>query len=596
MLSFWQLWLKERFRKRDLEILQGKIRGSAEELGIVGEPGFEKNIPVLQVPIPDALEISLHFALDESPSFLLKRNFLEFLFGQPRLYVVDPYPGAMFGKPVMLAAFYGYGFRPRFLATGDSYPVVNKSFVPMLMPELAMPMAIQGLGAYQNIWGAVIPGGRPPPGGFIGGPLTGGFPAGDRPNPGPNSGLPTTTPPAPVPNGGTTNSRAFFYGLCFQHPDWDDHGARRTTKDPLLGITQQMTRAFLSRCYRSAIGAAGIMGVPNNTTANNFEEMMQGLQTDIAAINPAFGSQSNDQMVIFVAAHGWGADSNKTGDVAMVYAPGRAHAFIRYADFFTRLAAIPEISAHKDKVTLIIFSCRAGRVWEGGVVPGALAGMQIITSTDTGGYLCRPGELDRWLYGGVTGGGGVTNLPNTWTEMIDLLKWFGRNSVIPTGTARPARNGTISGCRVQIALKEIRYTGINIGNNWRFDFSVNGNTNYQNYNGNTIPVTPKGPDISETVNPFNQGTTHTLNPVRPIYDRLWGPCATNNRVDLNINVVSEQTAGAHAGGSASHNFNFICNNGVNVPDQTLTFTPMMTAQPHLATVMSGIFTVSTSCT
>jgi hypothetical protein len=479
----------------------------------------------------------------------------------PRVYVADGAPGALFGKPTALFVFDGLARRPSFSVVGEGRFVVGGVAYPSLDPGVERRLAVLNADRVPS-----PPAVQPPPNvELLSASLASPFPPTDLPNP--PAGSPAPTPVPNAPTAGCTPT-LLFYGLCFQTPKAVDEG---TIEDPLSQETKNVSDAFKARGYSIANGLAGA-SAPDGGKADTFAEMTAGLAKAIAA-QTAFCTCPDDQLVIFVAAHGYAGQFNPTGEVAMHFDAQGVEApkgdWVTWTAFLDALAAIPQVAANPQKVFLIVYSCRSGRLWEGGVIPPTLKGMHAITGTATSGQYAGQIRFSQYLVFAL----GWLKAVN-WDHLVKLMKK--QNADSPAGTAPngvpfgPPTNGDLAGCRFRMTLTGVTFAGADLGAKWRYSLAAAG-------------VTTEIPAHQVTV---STGETRT----DVIHDRLYGPCPSPVVFSVTCTAVSVGSA-YDSDGKASVAIDRLCDGTA----QTASCTVPVSALGYGTVNVTFAFSIATTC-
>ncbi len=171
----------------------------------------------------------------------------------------------------------------------------------------------------------------------------------------------------------------------------------------LNGQTKMLGVAFDARGYTSSTFTAGTDGA-------NIDALLTKLSK---AIPTTFCNCPTDQLVILISAHGWG--QNPTGQVAMRFqANNNTDSWVTHAQMAQKLGAILT-NIPKNKVTLLIYSCRSSVGFNNGNYNAHLGGSLLITSTDTN-VLCLT------TYGTHLMMCLIDKKNKTWTDLIDCMK------------------------------------------------------------------------------------------------------------------------------------------------------------------------------
>lgn len=560
-------WIERYFQRRQLRQLREWL-AEDERASDLFDP---ERLAIYRVPLPLAPRVSLGYG--EGATIILRRGFLDLLGLGPRAYIVDGAPGALFGKPNALAVFEGFG-GPRLLLSHGPAQIGEDHFdyfTPSFLAELRVDGGTQAAGRRGPFIAAQTLN-----------PLLGPFPPGDLPNPAPTAAPPTFPPPPTTPPGAGTPVY-LFYGLCFQEPRPNKQALyvgpfklrdAFLDTDPLWDHTKMVAQAFAARGYATATGLAGDHDPSATTDAPSFADMMAGLERHLNGVT-AYCNSASDQLVIFIAVHGYGAPYNPTGEVALHYKPADAEEWINYHTLFRRLLAMPKVAGFPGKVYLLLYSCRSARVFEGGVLPGGLAGMHLITAAASSDVLIGAGGFSEWLRGAL-GDTGVLS----WDDLIRHAKHAARAD--PFG---PPRNGDAAGCRAQITLNGVAYQGDNIGSTWRYRLRVDGEVHAPD---GSVKYRVPGVEADVPEHTAATGTQDAQN--LPIYDALWAPCSAANTVHLNLFAEATQTEGVDDVGATSAALSITCDGST-----TQHVVPVPVSETGGTARMVFSFTVATSC-
>lgn len=345
--------------------------------------------------VPQDRRIDVEITVDDTDSrYSFRRSMFEALGFGRRVYIMDSQPGALFSKETRVVVLNGWWLRTAFLAAAPAGIEINREPLPLLDLTRMAPMIVHASAltldlalALDPTWrrdGTVVtepvgpPFEGPSPEEDVTGPLTGGDDDDD------DGDDPSDTPP-PETFGEEINALPptyLFYGICFQGLAKRDRFGIRS--DPLWDQTLEITAAFRRRGYRTRTGLAGSHG-PSTPPVDTFNMMMLSLERDIPR---TYCNSTKDQLVLYVAAHGYGAKYNPTPSVAMKYqtVSGRTTEWITHAAFWQRLQQIGAIQRNPAKVRVIVFSCRSGGLF--GARPAALRNVGLFTSTADANTLC----------------------------------------------------------------------------------------------------------------------------------------------------------------------------------------------------------------
>ena len=277
--------------------------------------------------------------------------------------------------------------------------------------------------------------------------------------------------------------------------------------------------------------------------------------------------------MIWVAAHGYAGQFNPTGDVAMHYDAKGAEApkgeWVTWTSFLDALAAIPQISANPNKVFLIVYSCRSGRISEGGVIPPALKGMHVITGTATSGQYAGQVRFSQYLVFAL----GWLKAVN-WDHLVKLMKKQDADS--PAGRAPngvpfgPPTNGDLAGCRFTMTLSGVTFVGATLGAKWRYSIDAAG-------------LTTEIPDHTVAV-----ATGETRSDV--VYDRLWSPCPAKVAFSVKATAVSVGSV-YDSDGKGTLTVNRLCDGTA----QTASCVVAVSATGYGTVNMTLAFAIATTC-
>ena len=119
--------------------------------------------------------------------------------------------------------------------------------------------------------------------------------------------------------------------------------------------------------------------------------MMLSLERDIPV---TYCNSTKDQMVIFIAAHGYGGKNNPTQKIALKYQTysGRTTEWITHAALWARLKQVAVIRKYPEKVRIIVYSCRSGALFD--ARPTELKKVGLYTSTSSGNEWCYPSFIN----------------------------------------------------------------------------------------------------------------------------------------------------------------------------------------------------------
>jgi hypothetical protein len=299
----------------------------------------------------------------------------------------------------------------------------------------------------------------------------------------------------------------------------DTGGSGGALEDPLWQETQNVEAEFKAHGYRTATALAG-KTAPNGGAAGTFAEMMAGLAADIAA-QTAFCRCADDQLVIWLSAHGCRPSTNPTGDYALAYEPvSDKPEDVTWQSFLDALAAIPALAATPQKVFLIVESCWSGRAFEPAVAPGPLRGLHLFTGANASTQKCGALQFSEYVRFAL----GRYKAAN-WDHLVRLVKWQAATG----GSLGTPKSGDIDGCRLTMTLARIVYDGSDIGDEWEFTIAAAGATTA----------------IAEHV--LGNGGSET--PGKVVYDRVFGPCPSP--VSFSARCDATCTTGLNRSGSTT---------------------------------------------
>ena len=404
---------------------------------------------IYRVPLPASLDIRL---TSYGRRAQVRRSLAELIGLGHRLYVVDPAPLAGFRRPLAAYVFTGLSPRPTVVFPFDAHLFLNDEPLPLFDAPTLRAWAVDNRGAIPSALEAFY---RPPDGIGRQPPLAPDFPPDDLPTPAANDPLLEPTPPegpAPVGADGTPcTPTLLFYALCFQNPLVPNNPGAQG--DFLWGDAQLLANAFGARGYGGFSYCAG----PDHPT---FDSMIRALKADLAR-QRTFCTCPSDQLVIGLLGHGGKPVAAGTGSIAFV--PNKdTSEDITVARIFESLAGIPALTGQPRKVYLLVESCYSGQFLKRrGANLGKLAGMNLVTSTMSDQELSygKKAFFAKALLEGV----------KSWSGLISKVKQQAKQAgpPIPIPVAE-----TIRGCRLQITLEKVEYTGDDLGEAWGFEVSV----------------------------------------------------------------------------------------------------------------------------
>ena len=396
-MNFLRIRIEAWFDRRATGIIRSHVAADPE----LAEKIRWKLAAIYRVALPDTLSVT--FRGDEGGERTIRRGWSELLALGYRIYLLDGYPGALFSRPQAVFAMKGLARRPAFVLPSQGAVTINGEHFAHFNQRFLQRAAIFGQGHIPTtVFGqqaddpdTLVPGELAEQ---VGAPIGGDWPEEDRPVP--------TQPPglgaAPPQIGG----HKLFYGLCFQgYSEVDDAGRR---KDRLWEETVHVGTGFRRRGYRVRYGLAGVRA-PDESPANTCDEMILGLLNDIPT---DFCKSPDDQLVVYVAAHGYGGQWNPTGDVALRYEPGKeVREWVSYPQLARAFQNLPP-----EKTYLLLESCRSGRAWD--ALPHCLQGLHLLTAVSDADSSCYPDSFSRCIRRALEHSG-----VDTWTEFIDAVKY-----------------------------------------------------------------------------------------------------------------------------------------------------------------------------
>ena len=360
------------------------------ELAEIAQP---EDSNIYRLDLPNRAEIKIELQ-DVDKSYRFRRSLFELVGLGERVYLLDPQPGSLFGKDSRLFVLAGWGLRPRFVAQAPAGIEINGDPVPVLDLARMAPMAVHSAELMTALADAIDRAEldtRDKGEAVLAGPLTGPSPeedvTGDTGGNGDDGGDDPTDTPPPIVVGEEIDKLPptyLFYGICFQgYSKRDRFGIR---SDPLWDQTLAVTQGFARRSYRTRTGLAGSHG-PSTPPVDTFNMMMLSLERDIPV---TYCNSTGDQLVLFVAAHGYGpnlgAHNHPVTAMKWETVSGRTKEWITHAAFWQRLQQIGAIRRNPQKVRVIVYSCRSGGMF--GARPAALSRVGLFTSTQDAKTLC----------------------------------------------------------------------------------------------------------------------------------------------------------------------------------------------------------------
>lgn len=212
----------------------------------------------------------------------------------------------------------------------------------------------------------------------------------------------TETPPISTETSGQPCTPAYvFVGLSL---DGSTDGIS-AAGNQLNGQTKMLGVAFDARGYTSTTFMAGTDGA-------NIDDLLTNLKN---AIPTTFCNCPTDQLVILISAHGYGSQFNPTGKVAMRFqANNNTDSWVTHAQMAQKLGTILT-NVPKNKVTILIYSCRSSVGFNKGNYNAHLGGSLLITSTDTN-VLCYSSYANHLLMCLID------KKNKTWLDLLNCMK------------------------------------------------------------------------------------------------------------------------------------------------------------------------------
>lgn len=426
-MSFYNVRLEDWIDQRAV----GKIRSMMASGELAKDFLFESSA-VYRLPLPN--DASIKLGLEETDQwFSFKRSWMEFLGLGCRAYLIDALPMALFDRPLALLVLRSFGSEPAFVVVGTGNIAVNGRGFPLFNAGLLEENAIHNRQLLtklrrssfsEQVWPVAATRS------LLGPPLHGPWPSADVPVPttDPTSGgYVPTAPPIPAP--GEADPTFLFYGMCFQGYSEID-SVTRTRIDPLWDETLRVSGGFEQRGYRARCSYAGGIGFDNALRVDTFDMMVQSLDRDVPQ---TFCNSPNDQMVIYVAAHGYRGQSNPTGQIALEWETEsrRTKEWITHPSFWQRLSQNSAvIRNHPEKVFVLVESCRSGALFA--AKPAEFADSSLFTTTPDGNDLCLPNQFSHCIRTSIS-----NPRVDTWQKFIEAVKHCLRAS----GASVQPRNG-----------------------------------------------------------------------------------------------------------------------------------------------------------
>ena len=398
-MNIFEIWLQNWADRRASRKILRRIEGDAK----FSEKFSSEKSSIYRVPLPESAAISVLIENTEQ-HYSFSRGLFELFGAGHRIYILDGAPGALFGKPSAVFVFKGFFFRQVFLGVGAGNITVNGRNFPFFNAAMLSRLAIYNAGILVGLQEYFIHKNLLPDINLLPSPdpLALPWPVED-----------SDQPSEPLPPGGGP-PHFLFYGICFQGLSHiDDIGQRQ---DPLWNITNEVGIAFQRRGYRSRVGLAGYISPQGRIPPpDSFDVMMRSVEHDIPQ---TYCDSVHDQLVLFVAAHGYAVSSeeNPTDEIAMKWqtVSGRTLQWITHSAFWDRLVQIAAMRRHPEKLFVIIFSCRSGNLND--IRPSELEGVHLLTSTQDGTEVCYPN------FGDCLAAAVRSENNNTWGDMINELE------------------------------------------------------------------------------------------------------------------------------------------------------------------------------
>jgi hypothetical protein len=386
---------------------------------------------IYRIPLPDVTNIKV--SLEETgQSFSWRRPWFEWLGFGCRAYLLDAAPMALFDRPLALFIVKGRSASLVFESYGTGNLVVNTRNLPLFDAGFLSRITVHNQVLTARLWQNLINAQlwyAPPIETRILSPLHGPWPPTDRPvpdsDPTPSSYVPTP-PPALGPN--EPPPTFLFYGICFQgYSDIDPVTKART--DPLWDEVLKVAEGFQKRGYRSRAAYAGGSGLDGGLIVDTFDMMIQSLDRSVPQ---TYCNSPKDQMVLFVAAHGYGGAHNPTNKIAMHWqtASRRTEEWITHESFWQKLQQSVFIRKYPEKVILLVESCRSGALFS--TRPSSMMGTKLFTAAPDGDTLCHAFTFSHCIRSALT-----DSRVDTWEKFLDRVKYC----LKVTGSKVQPRNG-----------------------------------------------------------------------------------------------------------------------------------------------------------
>ena len=489
-------WFDRRFSAASLLVALGTETATG---------GFDAaRTAVLRVPVPPASNFELSFTGDEA-GLRVHQSWLRWFGLGERVYLVDSAPMAMLARPLGMLVYRGITSRPTQALWGIWHPLVEREPLPIFDHEWVSAQAVHNRRAIppDEPFGEIQ---------FSLPPLAGRFRR-DRPP------LPPSGPFVPPDGSDQMPPEACppvnaFFSLCLQNPLAPPNDKKRDTMSDRALIVKN---AFGSRGYHNRGYTAGEGGL------QTFDQMMARFRQDLAAV-PNLCQCELDKVVILLVAHG------KPGELQWQDSAA-SQVKISFDSFVEALAETPEIKANPQKFVLLVKSCHSGQFFFN-KLPGALEGMNLVTSTPDEHGVSYGGGLGRWIRDALKN-------PNvrTWEDFLSYILWSWRHA---SGSYHPRPNsGRIVGCRALATLTSIDYSGADLGTNWSLEY---------------LTQTPR--TIVPTTLARGQTTMSTV-----LLDQLTRPCDTTPiRIYVSLQAKIDFQGDSHSGFQGA-NVDQVCNPG-----------------------------------
>lgn len=220
-----------------------------------------------------------------------------------------------------------------------------------------------------------------------------------RPNTGAAGSDPT--PVATDASGNPCTPTYQFFGISLDGSRPTLHG-KSLGGSIVSGQTRSLKPIFQARGYQSEFLEAGPDGKSIDALLNT---MASKISANMCKCPP-------DQIVVFIAGHGYSKKYNPTGDLAMkLESPGQKDQWVTHQDLAKKLKA--KLGTYGKKLNLMIYSCRSGAKFN--AYKAELPGAMLITSTDSD-VLCYTN------FGSHVFGCLISKKVKTWDDFYNCLK------------------------------------------------------------------------------------------------------------------------------------------------------------------------------